>query len=118
MPQGPGRCCRALTRSGKARRSRQASRSTDSSAALRAAGQRAGRSAAGLGAGWCPSAGIDELRRLLGPHGGHRRDLIARAGRRELAEQAEVSYVWMVRDWQAARPAPAKVEASVTLERA
>jgi hypothetical protein len=40
------------------------------------------------------------------------------AAERKLAEQAEVSYVWMVRDWQAARPAPAKVDASVTLERA
>jgi transposase len=41
-----------------------------------------------------------------------------REGERRLAEQAEASYTRTVRDWQAARPASAKVGASVTPGRA
>ncbi len=41
-----------------------------------------------------------------------------REGERRLAEQAEASYTRTVRDWQAARPAAAKVGASVTPGRA
>ena len=41
-----------------------------------------------------------------------------REGERILAEQAEASYTRTVRDWQAARPASAKVGASVTPGRA
>jgi len=41
-----------------------------------------------------------------------------RVAERKLAEQAEASYTRMVRDWQASRPAAAKVGASVTPGRA
>jgi transposase len=41
-----------------------------------------------------------------------------REAERRLAEQAEASYTRMVRDWQAAAPASAKVGASVTPGRA
>jgi hypothetical protein len=41
-----------------------------------------------------------------------------RDAERKLAEQAEASYTRMVRDWQASRPAAAKVGASVTPGRA
>jgi hypothetical protein len=41
-----------------------------------------------------------------------------RQAERELAQQAEASYTRMVRDWQAARPGPAKAGASVTPGRA